>query len=117
MSGRPTITPIQLSITLALISRRTWSVRVTSLKRVKSNTTLPYIELFIVVPAKPTTAVGMSCLLDVLFKPRPSLSYSCRCSNHFATSLLTKDVYALVSNRVRAVKYVDEAGGETKHCR
>ena len=68
------------------------SVRVTSLKRVKSKTTLPYIELFIVVPAKPTTDVGMSCLLEVRVLPSASLSPPCRCSNHFATSLLTKDV-------------------------
>ena len=46
MSGNPTITSMQLSITLALISRITKSDRVTSLKRVKSNTTLPYTELF-----------------------------------------------------------------------
>ena len=59
MSGNPTITSMQLSITVALMLRITWSVRVTSLKRVKSKTTLPYTELFIVVPAKPTTDVGM----------------------------------------------------------
>ena len=68
-----------------------------------------------VVPAKPMTEVGMSCLLDLRFLPSPSLSPSCRCSSHFATSLLTKDVYAPVSNSVRAVKCVDAVGKETKH--
>ena len=62
-----------------------------------------------VVPAKPTTAVGMSCLLDVRVLPSSSLFPYCRCSSHFATSLLTKDVYAPVSNSVRALKYVDVA--------
>ena len=55
---------------------------VTSLKKVKSNTTVPYIELLNCVPAKPTSDVGTSCLLDLIL---------C-CSNHFATSLLTNDV-------------------------
>ena len=69
---------------------------VTSLKRVKSKTTLPYIELFIIIPAKPTTDVGMSCLLDRLRSLCPFLLPSCRSSSHLATSLLTKDPYAPV---------------------
>ena len=45
ISGNPMITSMQLSITLALIFRRRLSDLVTSLKRVKSKATVPYIEL------------------------------------------------------------------------
>jgi hypothetical protein len=64
ISGNPIITSIQLSITLASMLFKILSDFVTSLKKVKSNTTVPYIELLNCVPAKPTSDVGMSCLLD-----------------------------------------------------
>ena len=97
MSGNPIINSIQLSITLALIFRKMFSDLVTSLKRFKSNTT---------VSAKPTTDVGMSCLL-ILWPVAPDIT-SCCCYNHFATSLLTKEVYTPVSNKASAVKYIGE---------
>ncbi len=58
------LTSIQLSITLALMLVKMSSDCVTSLKRVKSKTTVPYIELVSCVPASPTDAVGMSNLLE-----------------------------------------------------
>ena len=42
MSGNPMITSIQLSITLAVIPRKVLSDCVTSLKKVKSKTTVQY---------------------------------------------------------------------------
>ncbi len=68
---------MQLSITLASILFRRLSDLVTSLKKVKSNTTVPYIELLNCVPAKPTLDVGTSCLLDLVW-----------CAPATATSLL-----------------------------
>ena len=65
MSGKPMITSIQLSITIASILFKMLSDCVTSLKKVKSNTTVPYIELLIFVPAKPTSDEGTSCRLDL----------------------------------------------------
>ena len=67
--------------------------------------------LFIGVSAKPTTNVGMSYLLGFLFPPSPTLSPSCRCSDHFAIDK------GCVSNRVKAEKYVEEADRDTKHWR
>jgi hypothetical protein len=64
-SGKPMITSIQLSITLASIHFKILSDFVTSLKKVKSNTTVPYIELLNCVPAKPTSDGGTSYLLDL----------------------------------------------------
>jgi len=90
-------TSIQLSITLASILFKVLSDFVTSLKNVKSNTTEPYIKLLNCVPAKPTSDVGTSFLLDLTVPP------GCSYSNHFATSLLTNDVKAPVSNSVKAV--------------
>ena len=57
ISGKSMITSIQLSITLASILFEILSDFVTSLKKVKSNTTVPYIELLNCVPAKPTSDV------------------------------------------------------------
>ena len=82
ISGKPMITSIQLSITLASILLKILSDFVTSLKKVKSNTTVPYIVLLNCVP-KPTSDVGTSCLLDLAW---------CGSSNHFAASLLTNEV-------------------------
>ena len=88
------ITSIQLSITLASILFKMLSDFVTSLKKVKSNTTVPYIELLNCVPVKPTSDVGTSCLLDLAWcAPATEPPYCCS-SNHFATSLLTNEVYA-----------------------
>ncbi len=53
------ITSIQLSITMASILFKILSDFVTSLNKVKSNTTVPYIEWLNCVPAKPTSDVGM----------------------------------------------------------
>ena len=92
ISGKPMITSIQLSITLASILFKILSDFVTSLKKVKSNTTVPYIELLNCVPAKPTSDVGTSCLLD-LTRCAPATVPPCWCcSKHFATSLLTNDI-------------------------
>ena len=61
-------------------------------------------QLLSCLPAKPTLDVGMSCLLN-LGLITPAIVPSCRCcSTHFATSLLTNEVYAPVLNRVSAVK-------------
>ena len=65
ISGKPMMTSIQLSITLASILFKILSDLVTSLKKVKSNTTVTYIELLNCVPAKPTSDVGTSCWLDL----------------------------------------------------
>ena len=92
ISGNPMITSMQLSITLAFIFRRRLSVFVTSLKRVKSKATVPYIELLCCVPARPTVAVGISCLLDLGTVPPATVYPSSCCSSHFATSLLTNEV-------------------------
>ena len=81
------ITSIQLSITLASIFFKTLSDLVTSLKKVKSNTTVPYIELLICVPAKPTSDVGTSCRLDRARCAPATVPPCCCSSNHFATSL------------------------------
>ena len=51
-------------ITLARILVKMSSDCVTLSKRIKSKTTGPYIELLSCVPASPTDAVGMSCLLE-----------------------------------------------------
>ena len=58
ISGNPMITSMQLSITLSVIPRKTLSDFVTSLKKVKSKTTVPYILLLNTVPARPTDAVS-----------------------------------------------------------
>ena len=92
MSGKPMITSIQLSITLASILFKILSHFVTSLKKVKSNTTVPYMELLNCVPAKPTSDVGTSCLLDLTWCTPATVPPCCCRSNHFATSLLTNDV-------------------------
>ena len=55
ISGKPMITSIQLSITLASILFKILSDFVTSLKKVKSNTTVPYIELLLCLPSQPQT--------------------------------------------------------------
>ena len=104
ISGRPMITSIQLSITLASILFKILSDFVTSLKKVKSNITVPYIALLNCVPARPTSDVGTSCLLDLAWCAPATVPPCCCCSNHFATSLLTNEVYAPVSNSVNAVK-------------
>ena len=82
----------EISITFASILFKILSDCVTSLKKVKSNTTLPYIELLICVPAKPTSDVGTSCQLDLAGCDPTTVPPYCRCSNHFATSLLTNEV-------------------------
>ncbi len=105
ISARPMITSIQLSITLASILFKRLSDFVTSLKKVKSKTTVPYIELLNCVP---TSDVGTSCLLDLVWCAPATVPPCCCSSNHFATSLLTNEVYAPVSNSVKAVKYVVE---------
>jgi hypothetical protein len=57
ISGNPITTSMQLSITLAVIPRKTLSDFVTSLKKVISKTTVPYILLLNTVPAKPAVAL------------------------------------------------------------
>ena len=89
ISGKPMIISIQLSITLASIFFKILFNSVTSLKKVKSNTTVPYIELLNCVPAKTTSDVGTSCLLDLTWCAQATVSPYCYCSTHFATSLLT----------------------------
>ena len=93
ISGKSMITSIQLSITLASILFKILSDFVTSLKKVKSNTTVPYIELLNCVPAKPNSG-----LLDLTWCAPATVLPCCCCSNHFATSLLL--LQALLANLI-----------------
>jgi hypothetical protein len=106
MSRRPIITSVQLSITWALMLRRMLCDFVTSLKKVKSKTTSPYIKLQRRMPAKNNDDDDVSKMLSFILEVQSAsvLSLSRCLSNHLATSLLTKEVYAHVSNRVSAVK-------------
>ena len=58
-------------------------------------TTVPYIELLICVPAKPTSDVGTSCRLDRARCAPVTVPPCCCSSNHFATSLFTNCWYVL----------------------
>jgi len=99
ISGKPMITSIQLSITLASILFKILSDFVTSLKKIKSNTTVPYIELLNCVPAKPTSDVGTSCLLDLAWRAPVTVPPCCCSSNHLATSLLTNEMELRMDTR------------------
>jgi hypothetical protein len=103
ISGKPIITSMQLSITLASILLKTLSDFVISLNKVKSNTTVPYIELLNYVPVKPTLDEGTSCLLNLDRANLATMPSCCRCSNHLATSL--------------SAKYMEELSMDTRHWR
>jgi len=90
------MTSMQLSMTLASMYSSVLSEFVTSLKSVKSNTTVPYIEAVCEVPAEPMVAVGVSrrriSRPSVLLDGLVSSFIAICCSNYSATSLITKDV-------------------------
>ena len=103
ISGKPMITSMQLSITLASILFKILSDFVTSLKKFKSNTIVPYIELLNCEP-------GTSCLLDLTWCA-PATVPPCCCCSYFPVDK------RCVSTSVKAVKYTMELRMDTRHCR
>jgi len=98
-SGHPMIISIQLSITQARILVKMLFDCVTSLKRIKSKTSVPYMELLCCVPASPPYEVGMSCLLEcMLAAPAIVLSY-----HHAAAVAFDKRCACTRVKRVSAV--------------
>ena len=113
ISGNSTTTSIQLSIKLAHKLVKISSDCVTSLKRVKSETTGPYIELLSCVLASPTDANGMSCLRECA--PDNIIVMPHAVAVPITSLPPSKDVYAPDSKRVSAVKKVVDWCMDIKH--
>ena len=63
MTGRPIMMSMQLSMTFTCMRESVSFERVTSLKKVKLKTTLPYMGLDILVPVRETdTVIAEECL-------------------------------------------------------